>query len=540
MPELHRTRPRHTLARIGGAAVIAFSLGFSAYAEEPKDGGTMIMLVNPEPSTIASYRSTASSVGEIADKVYEGLLEYDFDLNPVPSLAKSWDISEDGLTMTFELEEGVTFHDGSPFDSSDVKYTIEEVIRKVHPRGQTNFRELASIDTPDDYTVVFNLENPAPYLIYALSGHETPMLNRETFEGTDPADNPTANKPNGTGPFVFNEWERGQYIRLDRNEDYWREGRPHLDRIVARFISDPATRAAAVENGEIDYAAYNAIPYSDAERINAIDGLTVTDSGYEMINPLMMMEVNLKDEIMGNPAVRQAISYALDRDWIVENIFYGNGRPATGALSSNFATTGLYTADLRDYEVENGIEIANQLLDEAGFERGSDGVRFTIVHDVLPLGGEWNRMAEYLKQTLAEVGIDVELRNQDVGAFLKRIYTDYDFQLSATFLYQFADPVIGVHRQYLTDQIRPGVLFVNSAQYSNPEVDAWMAQATNEIDPAVRQELYHNIQRQLAEDLPVIPVFEMKFVTVHKDDVMNAVDNPLGSYSSFYDVWLDR
>lgn len=522
------------------AATLSFCVATMADAQDPKSGGTLITLVNPEPNTLASYRSTASSVGEIADKVYEGLLEYDFDLNPQPSLARSWEISEDGLMMTFELEPNVTFHDGSTFDSSDVKYTIEEVLRNVHPRGQTNFAEIASIDTPDDLTVVFNLARPAPYLIFALSSHETPILNRETFEGTDPAENPTANAPNGTGPFKFTEWERGQYIRLDKNENYWRDGLPYLDRLVARFVGDPATRSAAVENGEIDYAAYNAIPYSDTGRIDAIDGLTVTDRGYEMINPLMMMETNLKDEFMGNKAVRQAISYAIDRSWIVENIFYGNGVPATGALSSNFATVGLYSDDVRDYEVENGVEIANTLLDEAGFARGDDGFRFKIVHDVLPFGGEWNRMAEYLKQTLAEIGIDVELRNQDVGAFLKRIYTDYDFQLSATFLFQFADPAIGVHRQYLSDQIRKGVLFVNSAQYVNEDVDSWMKQATNENDPAVRQELYHNIQRQLAEDLPVLPIFEMRFVTVHKDDVMNAVSNPLGSFSSFKDVWLDR
>ncbi|MEM6609313.1 MAG: ABC transporter substrate-binding protein [Pseudomonadota bacterium] len=511
-----------------------------AQADEPQSGGSLLTLVHPEPNTLAAYRSTASSIGEITNKVYEGLLEYDFDLNPQPSLARSWEVSEDGLTITFQLEEGVTFHDGSPFDSSDVKYTIEEVLRSVHPRGETNFAEVTSIDTPDDYTVVFNLANPAPYILYALSSHETPMLNRETFEGTDPAENDTANAPNGTGPFMFTEWERGQYIRLDRNPNYWREGLPYLDRIVARFIADPATRSAAVENGEIDYAAFNAIPYSDADRIDAIDGITVTNLGYEMINPLMMMETNLQDEIMGNIAVRQAISYAIDRSWIIDNIFYGNGVAATGALSSNFSATGLYTDDVRDYEVDNNIEIANQLLDEAGFERGDDGFRFTIIHDVLPLGGDWNRMAEYLKQTLAEIGIDVELRNQDVGAFLQRIYTDYDFQLSATFLFQYADPAIGVHRQYLSDQIRQGVLFVNSAQYSNPEIDAWMAQATNENDPEIRQALYHDIQRQLAEDLPVLPIFEMRFVTVYKDDVINAVNNPMGSYSSFYNVWLDR
>lgn len=543
MPHTEFTGPGNvfkTGLAIAVAGLISISAGSFADAEEPQSGGTLRMLVKPEPNTLASYHRSASPVGEIADKIYDGLLEYDFDLNPQPSLAKSWDVSEDGRTVTFRLEEGVTFHDGSPFDSSDVKYTIEEVLRKHHPRGGITFKEVSSIDTPDPYTVVINLEKPAPYMMYALSGHESPMLSREIFEGTDPANNPTANKPIGTGPFKFTEWKKGQYILLDRNENYWREGKPYLDRIIARFITDPATRSAAIEKGEIDYAAFDAIPYVDAERIDAIDGITVTDRGYEMINPMMMMEINLEDEIMGNAAVRQAISYALDRQFIVDNIMYGNGKPATGHLSSNFAATGLYTSDVRDYTVPDRIEIANKLLDEAGLPRGEDGMRFKIIHDALPFGGVWNRLAEYTKQALAEIGIDVELRNQDLAAFLKRIYTDYDFQLNATYLFQHADPVIGVHRLYQTDQIRPGVLFVNASKFSDPDVDAKLAQATNENDPDVREALYHDVQKRLAEELPILPIFEMKFLTVHRDNVMNAVSSPLGSYSSFDNVWIKQ
>lgn len=493
----------------------------------------MIMIVQPEPPTLASYLSTSGPIGQVSTKVYDGLLEYDSDLNPQPGLAESFDVSEDGLTLTFTLREGVTFHDGTTFDSADVKFSIQEVLIGVHPRAANTFRELEDIMTPDPKTVVMKLKNPAPYLIRALSGYETPMLSMESFEGTDFRENPTANAPVGTGPFKFVEWERGQYIRLDKNENYWKGGLPHLDRIVARFIPDAGTRAAALESGEAQYAAFNAVLNVDAKRLDAIDSLSVTSDGYSMINPLMLLEVNTKSEPMDNMKVRQAVSYAIDRQFIIDTIFFGYGTPATGSISSNFAPTGLYTANVRDYAVDDRIEQANALLDEAGFPRGADGVRFEIVHDIIPYGESWQRMGEYIKQVLGDVGIKVTLRYEDVPTWLKRIYTDYDYQLNSTFFYQLADPVLGMHRQYLTGQIRQGTVFVNGARYSNPKIDELMTLGSTEPDPAARSAIYDEIQSILADDVPVIPLIEMDFITVYSSNLAGTNASPLGVYSSF-------
>jgi peptide/nickel transport system substrate-binding protein len=508
-------------------------LSTAVSAQDVKEGGTMIMIVNPEPPTLASYLSTSGPIGQVSTKVYDGLLEYDANLNPQPGLAESFEISEDGLTITFKLREGVTFHDGTVFDSADVEFSIEEVLIGVHPRAANTFRELKDITTPDGQTVVMHLKNPAPYLIRALSGYETPMLSMESFEGTDFRENPTANAPVGTGPFKFVEWERGQYIRLDKNEDYWKDGRPYLDRIVARFIPDAGTRAAALESGEVQYAAFNAVLNVDAKRLDAMESLSVTSEGYSMINPLMLLEVNTKSAPMDNTMVRQAVSYAIDRQFIIDRIFFGYGTPATGSISSNFAPTGLYSDKVRDYAAEDRIDHANSLLDEAGFPRGDDGVRFEIVHDILPYGESWQRMGEYLKQSLGDVGIKVTLRYEDVPTWLKRIYTDYDYQLNSTFFYQLADPVLGMHRQYLTSEIRPGTVFVNGAQYSNPKLDDLMAAGSTEPDPAARSAIYDEIQALLAEDVPVIPLVEMDFITVHSSNLDGTNASPLGVYSSF-------
>ena len=526
-----------------GALLIA-AVGLFGFVDDaaaaPKKGGTLIMVVKPEPPTLASYLSTSGPIGQVSTKIYEGLLEYNFDLSPKPGLAKSWDVSADGKTITFKLQEGVKFHDGTPFTSADVQYSIMEVLKKVHPRAPNSFKEVLAVETPDALTAVFKLANAAPYLIRALSGYESPIVSKKLFEGTDLRANPTANKPIGTGPFKFVEWKKGQYIRLDRNDDYWRDGLPYLDRIVARFIPDASTRSAALEKGEVHFAAFNAVPNVDAKRLDAMDGLSVTTDGYTMINPLMLMEVNTKSPPLDRREVRQAISYAIDRNFIIDNIFFGYGKPATGSIRSSFASLGLYSKDVRDYMSADRVAKANALLDKAGFPRGADGTRFELTHEILPYGESWQRLGEYIKQALGDIGIEVTLRLEDVPTYLKRLYTDYDYQLNSTFFYQLADPVLGMHRQYLTDQIRKGTVFVNNTRYSNPKIDDLMDRGSKEPDPAARTKIYDEIQKIIAEDVPVVPIFEMDFITVQSDIVKDAIVSPLGVYASFERTWLDK
>src|SRR5919197_3580177 len=216
---------RRVLSIAAALAAVHMLASPSLVAQER--GGTLVMIVQPEPPTLASYLSTSGPIGQVSSKVYEGLLEYDFNLKPVPGLAQSWNVSADGKTITFTLQKGVKFHDGQPFTSADVKFSILEVLKKVHPRGAATFREVTDIETPNAQTVVVKLSAPAPYLMMALSGYESPMLPKHLFEGGDIKASKHANAPVGTGPFKFVEWQRGQYMRLDRNPDYWRARRNH-------------------------------------------------------------------------------------------------------------------------------------------------------------------------------------------------------------------------------------------------------------------------------------------------------------------------
>ena len=146
-----------------GSAIAAASITLGGVAAQAQQaGGTLVMLVQPEPPSLASYVSTSGPIGLMAPKVYDGLLDYDKDLKGVPSLADSWTVSDDGLTVTFNLRKGVKWHDGESFTSADVQFSVMEVLKKVHPRGPNSFKEVTEVQTPDDYTAIFKLANPAP------------------------------------------------------------------------------------------------------------------------------------------------------------------------------------------------------------------------------------------------------------------------------------------------------------------------------------------------------------------------------------------
>jgi len=520
--------------------LVAIALMMSSFAAKAQEaGGTLAFLVQPEPPTLASYVSTSGPIGLVMPKVYEGLFDYDNDGKMVPMLAESYEMSADGKTVTFKLRKNVRWHDGKPFTSADVKFTILEVLKKVHPRGPNSFREVSRIDTPDDHTAIFHLDNPAPYMMRSFSAYESPMVPMHLLEGQDVKSASLANNPVGTGPFKFVEWKKGQYIRLDKNEDYWQEGLPYLDRIVGRFIPDASTRTAAMENGEVMYAAYNAIPNIDAVRLKERDDIGVTTDGYSMINPMALIEFNTIEGPFVDPAIRRAISTAIDRRFMIDTIFFGYGKPATSALSSNFKATNLHAA-MPNYPETGDAAAANAMLDAAGYAKDANGVRMRAVLDIIPYGEDWRRAGEYLKQVMGDIGIEVELRYEDVPTWLKRVYHNYDFEMNINYFYQLPDPVLGVHRHYGTNQIRQGTHFVNSSRYSNPELDALLDSGSKEPDAAKRTATYKEVQEILAQDMPVVNLFALEFLTVYNTQLKGAYGSAMGAYGSFREAWLDN
>ncbi|MDR6477957.1 peptide/nickel transport system substrate-binding protein [Burkholderia sp. OAS925] len=518
---------------LGTALLISLSSSYAS-AQTPVRGGTLNFVVTPEPTALVDLATTATNVLKVSAKVVEGLLEYDFSLQPKPSLATSWDISDDSRKYVFHLRHGVKWHDGQPFTSADVAYSLQ-TLRQVHPRAKTTFANVTAITTPDPYTVVITLSKPAPYLIKAFSSSETPIVPRHLYEGSDPLTNPANNAPIGTGPFRFVKWVRGSYIEYARNDDYWDKGKPFLDKIVVKIITDPVARTVAFEDGSIDLSGDTPVPLSDLARLKNSPKLALDSRGYEFQAGVTRIEFNLDNPVLKNLQVRQAIASAIDREVIRKVIFYGYATPLASPI---IPSSPYYDPAPAPYPYD--VERANALLDAAGFPRKADGTRFALRVDPLPIGELPARTAAYVKSALARVGIAVTVRSQDLPAYLKRIYTDRDFDFSINGMSNLFDPVVGVARLYTTGNFRRGVPFTNGSHYSNPQIDRLFAQAAEETDEAKRKQLFSQIQQILERDLPDLNLVAPRYLTVYSRAVHNHTTGPDGVSASFADVWLQR
>ncbi|ALL70250.1 Oligopeptide ABC transporter, periplasmic oligopeptide-binding protein OppA (plasmid) [Paraburkholderia caribensis MBA4] len=497
-------------------------------------GGTLNFVVTPEPTALVDLATTATNVLKVSPKVVEGLLDYDFRLQPKPSLATSWEVSDDSRKFIFHLRHGVKWHDGKPFTSADVAYSIQ-TLRQVHPRAKTTFANVTDIAMPDPYTVVITLSKPAPWLLKAFSSSETPIVPKHIYDNTDVLGNPADNAPIGTGPFRFVKWVRGSYIEYERNNDYWDTGKPYLDRIVVKVISDPAARTVAFEDGSVDLSGDSPVPLSDVQRLKGDPKLALETRGYEFQAGVARIEFNLDNPALKNLNVRQAIASALDREVIRKVIYYGYATPLASPI---IPSSPYYDPTPTPYPFN--VERANALLDEAGYPRKADGTRFALTVDPLPIGDLPTRTAAYVKSALARVGITVTVRSQDLSAYLKRIYTDRDFDFSINGMSNLFDPVAGVARLYTTSNFRRGVPFTNGSHYSNPEIDQLFTQVAEETDETKRKQFFSQIQRILERDLPDINLVSPQYLTIYSRTVHNHTISPDGVSASFADVWLQR
>jgi peptide/nickel transport system substrate-binding protein len=523
------------LASSVGAAALLSRTGIAlAQGGTPVKGGVLRMWVN-EPTTLTSAYTSAGQTYYTSGKIFDGLVEYDFDMKLKPKLATSWDLSQDGLTLSFKLRGDVKWHDGKPFTSSDLQYSALEIWRKLHPRGRSTWANLSAVDTPDATTAIFRFSKPSPYVLNALISPEAQVVPRHIYEGKDVLTNPANIAPIGNGPFKFKEWQRGDYILLERNEDYWDKGKPHLEQIVYRVIPDAAARSVAFEADEIDIGGGIPISLADARRLEKVPTLEIPERGAEAYGNNTFMEVNVRRPYLKNVRVRQAILHGLDRNFILKNIFFDFGKVATGPIPYTIGT--FYTEDVPKYEYS--LAKANALLDAAGHPRGADGTRFKVTIDVLPFGEYYFRLADYVKQQLTQLGVTAEIRNADFATYYRRIYTDYDFDITCSGASALTDPTIGVQRFFWSKNIIKGVPFSNGTGYSNPEVDALLEAAQTEIDPQKRTVLFHQFQKKVVEDLPILPMCDVPYFTVKNKAVKNTEISPFGISDNFADAYIE-
>lgn len=507
-------------------------------ASTPVRGGALTMTVNPEPPYLLSAINPTLQMGMVTTKVMEGLLWYDHQLKPRPQLAESWEVSKDGLTYRFNLRKGVKWHDGRDFTSADVVYSLTKVWKPMHARGRSTFAKVIAVDAPDAHTVLIRLSEPTPMMMTALSAYESQVIPKHVFDGTDVASNPAVNAPIGTGPFVFKEWKKGSHVILERNPNYWDAGKPYLDRVVIRFINDASSRAAALESGEAQIGGLSPVPLADAARIGKLPQIEIETRGYDYMSPVYLMEVNIRRGPLADVRVRKALAHAIDRNALSRVVWFGYGVPAVSPVPS---TIKAFYAPPEDVKYPYDTKRAEALLDEAGFKRGADGKRFKLTLDYMPFGADFQRSAEFVKQQLTRIGLDVEIRNTDLPTYAKRIYTDYDYDMTLGYYGAFPDPTQGLQRIFWSKAVGKGVVFTNSNDYKNPMMDQVLEGAQTENDATKRFEMFARMQRIAMQDLPVIPLMEMRNFTIAHRSVKNhtmGADGIIGG--NFANTWIAR
>lgn len=496
------------MTRLMGAAAIAVT-GLATtpvYAE----GGTLVIGSTQSPRHLNGSVQSGVATAVPSTQLFASPLRYDENWDPQPYLAESWEVSEDGLSVTLNLVKNATFHDGKPVTSEDVAFSIMNT-KENHP-FKSMFAPVETIETPDAHTAVIKLSKPHPALLLALSPALAPVLPKHVYgDGQDPKSHPANSAPVGSGPFMFSEFKPGEVIVLKKNPNFFIDGRPKLDEIIIRIIKDTSSLVIAMENGEVDLFPFMT-GSQDINRLKKVDSLTVTDEGYAAVGPVNWLAFNTKSDKLKDVKVRQAIAYAVDRDFITKALHRGVSAPQRGPIVES---SPFFDDSIPAYDVD--LDKAKALMAEAGF---GDGMDLTV--DYIPGPNEQQKnIAEYLKSQLKKIGINIEVRAApDFPTWAGRV-GGHDFELSMDIVFNWGDPVIGVHRTYLCSNIRKGVIWSNTQQYCNESVDAILEKAAVELDTDKRKALYAEFQQAVAGDLPVYWINTMPYHSAYKNSLVN-------------------
>lgn len=512
------------------AAFVAAVLMPTVQADEPKSGGTLVMSIQQTPRHLNPAVQSGTATGEPGTQLFAAPLRYDEGWEPQPYLAESWEIADDGLSVTLNLVEDATFHDGQPITSADVAFSIDTV-KANHP-FKSMFAPVQEVQTPDEHTAVLKLSQPHPAIMLAMSSQLLPIIPQHIYgDGQDPKSHPRNSEDVvGSGPFKLAEFKRDQHIILERYEDFFIDERPYLDKIIMRILKDGSARTIALESGEVQLSGFEQKP-RDLARLKKDEDLDVSDAGYAAIGSIIWLAFNTKDGDTADPKVRQAIAYAIDRDFMLNAIMLGTTQAAKTGIHPG---SPLYDGSVEGYDLD--LDKANALLDEAGYPRGDDGIRFPLTVDF-----GWDAIkpyAEYMKPQLKKIGIDVTVRaSADFPSWSKRI-SNHEFQMTMDNVFNWGDPVIGVHRTYDSNNIKEGVIWSNTQQYANARVDELMQLAGATYDLDERKKYYAEFQQILAEELPVYWLFPAPYHTVSAKAVGNPPNGIWGTSSPLDRVYL--
>jgi peptide/nickel transport system substrate-binding protein len=457
---------------------------FTIPAPSSKTGGNLVVANWGDAKTLNPGFQYDSAQNWMDRCIYDPLVALDAEYNVLlPGLAKDWDIASDGLTYTFHLYDNVTWHDGVNFTAADVKWTFDTILNQTGI-AYYDIKGIEKVEVVNDFTVKFTLYAPNAAFMGILGANDgLMMLPKHIYEGTDWTTNPHNFEPVGTGPFKFKEWVKGDHITFEANENYFR-GRPYLDTVVWKVYADPTTALVAFEAGEVQYLMYPP-GYQDIKRLSNTAGVTVIPWHHSRN---FYLGINHLRAPLDNVNVRWAVAYAINRSEIVEKAFYGLFEPGKGIISAYS-----WAFDPNSTVPECDPEKAKQLLDEAGYTEGTDGVRFQL--EILAIPGYGSEdICDIMKQNLAKVGIDLKITITEWAVIRTRAFASpYNYDLAILYTGSPFDP--DYYLRY----------FVSGAPdnrgYNNTEIDQLFQQAREITDKAQRIPLYHRIQEIILADM---------------------------------------
>ena len=503
-----------TITAVAAALCVGLASGVNA---EPNRGGTLTFIYRIIGGHFNPTIASGTPTGIPGTQMFAALLRFDDQWRPHPYLAESWKISDDGLSVTVNLRKNAKFHDGKPITSEDVKFSIE-TIKTNHP-FKPMYEPVTAIETPDPHTAVLRLNKPHPAILLAMSSQLGVIIPKHVYGNTDNIRTHPQNSQDivGSGPFKLKEFKPGEYIIMERFDDYFLEGKPYLDRIVFKKMVESTSRVIALEKGQADMTAFASDP-QELTRLKRSEHLTLTPDGYSAIGPLNWVAFNTARKPFDDKRVRQAIAYALDKKFLLKVLYAGFAERATGPIHPGSV---FYSGEVNHYNYDP--EKAKAMLDEAGYRVGADGVRFETTLDFLPGGSIWKRWAELTKAQLKKVGIAVTIKaSSDIRAWLKTV-TNHEFDMTLDSVFNWGDPVIGVHRTYQSTNIRKGVPWHNTQQFKDPAIDAIMEKAGTQVELGARRTAYAEMQKLVTDAAPVAYINASPYHTIYNHD---RVGNP--------------
>lgn len=517
-----------------GLGMMPVLLTARAQAAAAKRGGTLVIAIDSDPPTVNPSITTSVPDVSVGSLVYDALTKLNENLVPVPHLAQSWTVSPDQCTYTFHLVEA-NWHDGKPFTARDAKFSLENISGKYGAKFAAAKSHIASIDTPDDRTVVIKLGSPFGPFLFSVSGYSNAaILPEHIFAGTDVLKNPaTLSSPIGTGPFMMKEWVRGQTITLARNPNYWRKELPYLDQIVFRMIPDTASRVLALKAGEVDFIYFYYFSASEYPQVANDPKLQFRERGAPEDHLIIF---NVRRKPFDDVRVRQALFMAIDRDFIKKAVWQGLGTVMESAINSHLAWAHNPDVNLDKIYPYNPVKAA-AMLDEVGLKPNSDGTRFELrlVYDSTDAAKE--RQAQVLSSMWGRIGVKLVPQGGTRNVILPQVFMDWNFDATLQAYSTGGDPALGVSRLYITSAIRKAP-FVNASGYSNPEVDKLFDEGASLAQQDQRAEAYKKVQVVLARDLPVFPIWETALISVASKLVAGKWDWSTG-YDYWDEVWIE-